>query len=57
MTTICSWCTKVITEDETEDGEVISHSICDDCAPKLLRGEFENVDFPQPGLDRPAQKH
>jgi len=57
MTIICSWCDKVLSKDETEDGEIISHSICDLCTVKLKNGEFEDVDFPQPGLDPPPKTH
>jgi len=41
-----------MSEDKTEDGEIISHSICDECTEKLKNGEFEDADFPQPFLDK-----
>jgi hypothetical protein len=55
MTIMCSWCKEVQSEDETEDGEIISHSICEECAEKLKRGYFEGMNFPQPGLDPPTE--
>jgi len=52
LTIVCSWCELVMSEDKTEDGEIISHSICDECTEKLKNGEFEDADFPQPFLDK-----
>ena len=57
MTIVCAWCDKVMKKDETEDGEIISHSICVLCRVKLKSGGFEDADFPQPGLDPPPKTH
>lgn len=57
MTIICAWCKEIMSEDDTFEGEIISHSICDVCAPKLKNGEFEDANFPQPCLDPPPETH
>jgi len=45
MKYICSWCRRPIRETEEPPTDKISHTICDQCAKKLLEGGFEDGKF------------
>jgi len=55
MTPICAWCGARPNGDKPRKGEILSHTICEECAVKLKRGEFEHMNFPQPLPDPPTK--